>query len=216
MAWRYLTARDPLELRGAGDAPAWFPADAEVEARVVAILGVEDAAFVVRLVSPSVCGLGDDVGLHLVLVGAGTGWVDSGVVDVRTFRFPPSSPALHEGQVGGSVEGRLRYERRPFDLAAVFAEAETARGSRLINGAELDQLVGYAARRSSAVTFVETYELRGVMQIPRIDLGIYGPDEEEAALPIRQRIEQAGRDVAEILALSRQEDGRFGFQVWVG
>ena len=216
MTWRPLTTRDPVLLKSADKAPDWFSPALELEARVVAILGVEDdAPLVVQLAAPSTVGLADNVGLHLVPAEAGATWWDPGLVEVRLFEFPSDSLALREGVVGGSVEGRLTYERRPFDLAEVFAEAETGGGSRMIDGAELSRLVEYARTRDAAVTFVETFELRDTLEIPRIDLGLYGLDGDDAGLTDAQRIDLAAGYVGELLALADAEDHRFGYRVWV-
>jgi len=216
MTWRYLTTRDPVRLKGANDAPYWLSATMEIDARVVAILGAEDdAPVVVQLRTPSTVGLDETVGLHLTLAEAGAHWQEAGVVEVRRFQFPLNSPALHEGVASSSVEGRLAYERRPFDLAEVFAEADDGGGSRMISSAELSQFVDYARTRDAAVTSVETYELRGALEIPRIDLGIYGLDGNDEGLTDTQRIDLAAGYVSEVLALAQEEDHRFGYRVWV-
>lgn len=216
MTWRYLTTRDPIRLQGADDAPDWLSAATVIDARVVAILSQEDdAPVVVQLRAPSAVGLDEATGLHLTLVEAGARWLEAGVVEARRFQFPLDSPALHEGITSSLVEGRLSYERWPFDLAEVFDEALDGGGSRMISGAELSRLVDYARARDAAVTFVETYELRGALEIPRIDLGIYGLDGDDEGLTDNQRIDLAAGYVREMLALAQEEGQRFGYRVWV-
>lgn len=216
MTWRHLTTRDPVLLKNAEDAAKWLPPATKLEARVVAILGVEgDAPIVVKLRAPSAIGFDEDTGLHLVLANAGALWEETGVVEARRFQFPSSSPALHEGIASDFIEGRLTYELCPFDLNEVFAEAEEGGGSRMLNGSELAQLVEYARTRNAAVTNVETYELREDWQIPRIDLGIYGLDGNDEGLTDIQRIDLAAGYVSEVLSLADEEGHRFGYIAWV-
>lgn len=65
------------------------------------------------------------------------------------------------------------------------------------------------------MTNVETYELRGVLEVPRIDLGISGLDERDEGLTDAQRLELAAGNVSEVLALAEAEGHRFGYRVWV-
>lgn len=182
----------------------------------MAILGEEnDASIVVQLLTPSTVRLDETIGLHLTLVEAEATWQEAGVVEVRRFQFPLDSPARHEGITNSFVEGRLTYARRPFNLAEVFDEVDEGGGSRMISSAELSQLVDYARTRDAAVAFVETYELRGALEIPRIDLGIYGLDGDDEGLTDDQRIDLAAGYVREMLALAEQEGHRFRFRVWV-
>lgn len=214
--WRSLTTRDPVLLHPVGETITGLSADGPFEARVVAILGTTgDAGFVVQLLSPSAANLDEGVGLHLVFADAGDWWRDAGLVEARLFRFPPGSPALHEG-ILGEAAGTLLCERSSFCPVEVFAESETGRGSRMLSAAELEQLVDYARTRGDAVVSVETYELRDVFQIPRIDLGLYGLEGDRPGLTPAQRIDMAARDIAEMLALAKAEGVRFGFQAWVG
>lgn len=215
MTWRHLTTRDPLRLKGA-DEPSYRLAPATgVDARVVAVLGEEeDAPVVVQLRNSSAVGLDETVGLHLSLVEAEARWQETGVVEVRRFDFPSNSPALHEGITSSRVEGRATYQRPPFDLAEVFDEADEGGGSRMISGAELSQFVEYARTRDAAVTFVEAFELRGVLEITRPDLGIYGLDGDDEGLTDAQRIDLAAGYVSEMLALAEAEGHRFGYRVW--
>ncbi|USQ96918.1 hypothetical protein [Caulobacter sp. RL271] len=216
MTWRHLTTRDPIRLKSADDAPCWLPATREIDARVVVILGEEDdAPIVVQLHTPSIVGLDEAIGLHLTLVEAGAQWQDAGVVEVRRFQFPLGSPSLREGTVSSFVEGQLTYERWPFDLAEVFAEADGGGGSRMISSVELSQLVDYARTHDAAVTSVEAYELRGALEIPRVDLSIYGLDGNDEGLSDTQRIDLAAGYVSEMLALAEKTGHRFGYRVWV-
>lgn len=216
MTWRHLTTRDPVRLKSSLSAPPWLALGMEIDARVVAILGAEDdAPIVVKVVMPNSVGLDDSMGLHLTLAEAGAKWRDTGVVDVRRFWFPPESPALHEGVTGASVDGRLIYERRPFDLAEVFAEAHDGGGSRMISGVELSQFIEYARTRDATVTFVEAYELRGALEIPRIDLGVFDLDGDDLGLTDSQRIDLVAGNVREILALAEKEGLSFGYRVWL-
>ena len=216
MTWRHLTTRDPLRLKG-GDEPSYYLAAAtEVDVRVVAVLGEEDdAPVVVQLRTLSSVGFDETVGLHLSLVETGARWQEAGVVEVRRFDFSSNSPALHEGITSSLFEGRATYQRRPFDLAEVFDEADEGGGSRMISGSELSQFVNYARTRDAAVTFVEAFELRGVLEIPRIDLGIYGLDGDDEGLTGAQRIDLAAGYVNEMLALAEGEGHRFGYRVWI-
>jgi hypothetical protein len=216
MNWRHLTTRDPLLLKSAEHGAKWLSPAMKLDARVVAILGVEEnAAIVVKLSAPSVIGFDENTGLHLVLADTGAVWGETGVVEARRFQFPPDSPALHKGVASDFIEGRLTYELYPFDLEDVFAQAEEGGGSRLLNGAELAQLVEYARTRNAAVTNVETYELREGWQIPRIDLGIYGLDGKDEDLTDAQRIDLAAGYVSEVLALADEEGRCFGYQAWI-
>ncbi|PXA84016.1 hypothetical protein DMC25_16410 [Caulobacter sp. D4A] len=217
MTWRYLTTRDPVLLKGAADAPAWLPPGVALEARVVAILGPEnDAPLAVQLDRPLVVGFDDDTGLHLTLVAPGAQWLNRGAVDVRRFRFPQDSPALREGVASPVIEGRLTYERRRFEAAEVFAEAEEGGGTRMLDGVQLALLVEYARTRDAAVTFVETFELQDAFEIARIDLSLYGLEGNDAGLTDEQRIDLAAGYVSEVLALCEAEGECFGYRAWVG
>ncbi|MDG2531854.1 hypothetical protein [Caulobacter endophyticus] len=216
MHWRSLTTRDPVLLRPVGETAIGVFGGEPFEARVVAILGAaDDAPFVVQLLSPAAANLDEDTGLHLAFAEADDWWRDSGQAEARLFRFPANSPARREGVVGEPV-GSLLCERRAFSPADVFAESETGGGSRMLCAVELERLVDYARTRGDAVVWVETYELRGVFEHPRIDLGLYGLEGDDPALTSTQRIEMATRDIVEMLSLASAEGGRFGFRAWVG
>lgn len=216
MNWRHLTTRDPVLLKSTEHATNWLSPATRLQARVVAILGAEDnAPIVVKLGEPSAIGFDEGTGLHLVLTDTSPVWGETGVVEARRFRFPPDSPALHEGIAGDLIEGRLTYELCPFDVTDVFAEAGEGGGSRMLNGAELVKLVEYARTRDAAVTNVETFELSEGWQMPRIDLGIYGLEGNDEGLTDAQRIELAAGYVTEVLALANEEGGCFGYRVWV-
>ncbi len=113
------------------------------------------------------------------------------------------------------MEGFIICERCAFDVADVFEEAQTARGTRLISPDEFRDLLQYSCARDEMIHTVETYELVEGFEYPRTDLSLYGPDESAADKPHSERIRLAAAEVVQMLTEVETENSAFGFQIWI-
>lgn len=184
--------------------------------RVVAFLrrGAGQFAAVVKLDETFRDGASEHAALVLDLAGDSV-WSARAKVVARLFQLDPTSLVVSDGRQGERVEGVLVCERSAFILEDAFQEAQTASGTRLIDTAQLAELVAYARARGDLIRNIETYELRDGLELPRIDLGLYGLDESVLDRPQSERIDLAAAQVTAILLDAAAEGGCFGFQVWI-
>ncbi len=100
------------------------------------------------------------------------------------------------------------------DLPALFNAARHGKGVRLVGQLQLEAFASYVASRDEVIRNVETYELRGDLEIPRIDLGLYQGSAEEAALPAPTRLAASTHRLGEMIADTNTEGLHFVFDVW--
>jgi hypothetical protein len=91
--------------------------------------------------------------------------------------------------------------------------AQSGAGARVDAPEELMQLMEYAASRGQLICNLETFEVAGEFETPRIDLSIYGVREAPGPrheTPLARACEEIRRVVTDI----RTEGMRTVFQVW--
>ena len=101
------------------------------------------------------------------------------------------------------------------DLIIGFEAALTGKGHSIREAGELARFARYAASRGHLICNVETYELRGDLEVPRIDLGLYQGSAEEAELSTDERAGRSMLRLGEIVADCEAESAGFLFQVWI-
>lgn len=101
------------------------------------------------------------------------------------------------------------------DLIIGFEAALTGKGHSIRGVVELSRFARYAAACGHLICNVETYELRGDLEVPRIDLGLYQGSSEEAELPADERMGRSMQRLGEIIEDCEAEDAGFLFQVWI-
>jgi len=97
--------------------------------------------------------------------------------------------------------------------AAVLA-ASSGRGHRCVG---INALIAFGKElgtRKAWIDIVETFEISNGLEIPRIELSIYG-DHGAYDLPARERQELAADRLAEMLAALEMESAEFCFDVWL-
>lgn len=97
--------------------------------------------------------------------------------------------------------------------AAVLA-ASSGRGYRCVGIPGLIAFNKELDARQAWIDIVETFEIADGLEIPRIDLSIYG-DHGAYDLPATERRESAAARLAEMLAAVGNESADFCFTVWL-
>ncbi len=97
----------------------------------------------------------------------------------------------------------------------IFAESLNIRGTGLITNEEFSQLLQVAKRESAIVHTVESYEMRQGLEIPRLDLGIYGLVETDAKLEWIELLEKTHQHAQQLLDDAKQEKNEIKFKVWL-
>lgn len=101
------------------------------------------------------------------------------------------------------------------DLIIGFEAALTGKGHAIRGAGQLMRFARYAASRGHLVCNVETYELRGDLEVPRIDLGLYQGSTEETELSADERAGRSMLRLCEIVEDCEAEGAGFLFQVWI-
>ena len=138
-------------------------------------------------------------------------WSVRGTASVRECsfdRFKGWNQVLETGPFIGSVT----FEKAPFDPEEVLQEALTARGSRMLDAAELKVLLQHAVSRCVVLQCSETWELTDGSAYIRTDLNAYVDD--ESAAPIDRRLSKASAEFERLLEAASGEPCRLGHQVW--
>jgi hypothetical protein len=100
------------------------------------------------------------------------------------------------------------------ELSAALGNSQSGGGVRLEGTRSLKDFADFARAHNAVVCGVETYELRGQHEVPRIDLSIYQGGAEERALPAAERVHRTGDSLSEVLAAIDAEGIACVFQVW--
>ncbi|MBA4011110.1 MAG: hypothetical protein C0481_04515 [Phenylobacterium sp.] len=101
------------------------------------------------------------------------------------------------------------------DLIIGFEAALTGKGHAIRGAGELSRFARYAVSRGHLICNVETYELRGNLEVPRIDLGLYQGSAEETKLSADERAGRSMLRLGEIIEDCEAEGAGFLFQVWI-
>ena len=99
-------------------------------------------------------------------------------------------------------------------LKDALENSQSGKGFRLADAGQLVDFASYTRTRDAVVCNLETYEVRGEYEIPRIDLSIYQGGAEERALPQVDRVALSEEALRETLTAIEQEGIRCVFQVW--
>ncbi len=101
------------------------------------------------------------------------------------------------------------------ELSAAFDAALTGRGHVLRGVEHLIRFADFVASCDHLIRNVETYEVRGELEVPRIDLGLYQGSADDADLPRDERAGQSRLRLAEIAEDCEAEGLGFIFHVWI-
>ena len=101
------------------------------------------------------------------------------------------------------------------DLITGFEAALTGKGHSIRGAGELARFARYAASRGHLICNVETYELRGDLEVPRIDLGLYQGSVEESGFAADERVGRSMLRLGEIVEDCEAERASFLFLVWI-
>lgn len=101
-------------------------------------------------------------------------------------------------------------------LANWYTVGLTGRGSPLLDGAQARALADYAFERSSIVGVVDAYELRGELEIPTIEMCLYGDAPSLGLRPWREALRARRIEVIALLAenLTSPKELRFQLFIW--
>jgi hypothetical protein len=99
-------------------------------------------------------------------------------------------------------------------LPALFLAAQ-AGVVRIFGQGQLLAFADYIREQGEVIRNIETYEVRGELEIPRIDLGLYQGSAEDADRLSAVRLAASERRLKEIVADADEEGHEFLFQVWV-
>ena len=100
-------------------------------------------------------------------------------------------------------------------LSVGFEAALTGKGHAVHGAGELAQVARYAVSRGHLICNVEAYELRGDLEVPRIDLGLYQGSVEESEFAADERVGRSMLRLGEIVEDCEAERASFLFLVWI-
>ena len=102
-------------------------------------------------------------------------------------------------------------------MASIFAAAASCDGSALIERDTLLQLFGYAQANGYMVDAIEVYELSGDLEIPRVDLGLYGGElvHETRGMSYEQSMQHVREAVDFTIAAADALAASCGFLIWL-
>jgi hypothetical protein len=103
----------------------------------------------------------------------------------------------------------------PNTMADLLATTLSARKSTRLPPQELLDFAAYCASKSVMVHTVEAFEIQGEWEIPRIDLGIYGPEEGLASAPWSERIKASCDEVRHVASRALNLAKVIIFEIWL-
>ncbi len=98
-------------------------------------------------------------------------------------------------------------------LSALFLAARSE-SVRIIGQRQLKAFADHVALHGEVIRNVETYELSGGLEIPRINLGLYQGSADEARQPGSVRLAVSENRLTEIVKDADRERCQFVFDVW--
>jgi hypothetical protein len=102
----------------------------------------------------------------------------------------------------------------PRQLATAFQASQSGKGCRLDDAEQLRDFAAYVRAQGEVVSNVETFEIRGDWEIPRIDLGIYQGGEKDYSRPSCERVALSEEALLDVLSAIEHEAISCVFQVW--
>lgn len=96
-----------------------------------------------------------------------------------------------------------------------FVAGLSARGTRLLTAEEAENLATFSERRLVRVHTIETYELRGEYEVPRVEFGLYGPIELVANSDWSDKVAASWKQMRDMLSDVARNVEEFRFQIWL-
>jgi hypothetical protein len=103
------------------------------------------------------------------------------------------------------------------ELAKAVKDGLTGAGTRVLSEGELRCLLDVALARKLLVSSMECWEIRDSSDIPRIDLGLFGPSRSGLHKPWIERVQISREDVEDVLrsvGRSTADSSLFRFKLW--
>jgi hypothetical protein len=100
------------------------------------------------------------------------------------------------------------------ELSDLFLTARRDGSVRVQGPRKLRAFADHVAKRGEVVRNVEAYEIRGELEVPRIDLGLYQGSAEEADRPGAVRLAASEARLKKIVGDADEEGLLFVFEVW--